>query len=187
MNNRGPPHRWSSTAALTSMTVMWDARLRGGRSEPGREKTVTDGSGRRIRAITSIHAVPHLLAARAHGGAAYCTQGTGPRPEMDGRGRTPLVRVSALHGVSRPHRGDGSHLGSSLNPRGAVLTGGVSRRSGSVACVRADASPSEVLATAMMNSTARESQSQRAPPPKHGQRAKWRRWPINAMSGVRSP
>ena len=39
-----------------------------------------------------------------------------------------------------------SHLGSTLKPGGAVLTGGVFRRSGSVAYVRADASPSEVLA-----------------------------------------
>jgi len=33
-----------------------------------------------------------------------------------------------------------------LGPGRAVLTGGVSRRSGSVACVRTDASPNEVLA-----------------------------------------
>jgi len=39
----------------------------------------------------------------------------------------------------------GSHLGSTLNPGGAVLTLGVFRRSGSVACVRVDASPNEVL------------------------------------------
>jgi len=36
-------------------------------------------------------------------------------------------------------------LGSTLNPGGAVLTLGVFRRSGSVACVRVDASPNEVL------------------------------------------
>ena len=35
---------------------------------------------------------------------------------------TPLVRASALHGRV-PARGGGSHLGSSLSPRGAVLTG----------------------------------------------------------------
>jgi hypothetical protein len=40
----------------------------------------------------------------------------------------------------------GSHFGSTLMPGRAVLTRGVFRRSGSVACVRADASPSEVLA-----------------------------------------
>jgi hypothetical protein len=39
----------------------------------------------------------------------------------------------------------GSHLGSPLNPGRPVLTWGVSRRSGSVAYVRADASPNEVL------------------------------------------
>jgi hypothetical protein len=40
----------------------------------------------------------------------------------------------------------GSHLGSTLSPGRAVLTRGVSRRSGSVAYIRADASPTEVLA-----------------------------------------
>jgi hypothetical protein len=57
---------------------------------------------------------------------------------------TPLAGALALHGVS----GDsGSHLGSTLKPGGAVLTLGVSRRSRSVACIRADASPSEVHVT----------------------------------------
>src|SRR5271168_5539189 len=60
---------------------------------------------------------------------------------------TPLVRALALHGVS----GDsGSHLGSTLKPGGAVLTLGVFRRSRSVACIRVDASPSEVLARAIV-------------------------------------
>ncbi|MDT5321672.1 MAG: hypothetical protein QOD88_4194 [Mycobacterium sp.] len=53
-----------------------------------------------------------------------------------------------MHGVS----GDsGSHLGSTLNPGGAVLTLGVSRRSRSVAYIRADASPSEVHVTCLLN------------------------------------
>jgi hypothetical protein len=60
---------------------------------------------------------------------------------------TPLVRALALHGVSG---NSGSHLGSTLNPGGAVLTLGVSRRSRSVAYIRADASPSEVLAPAIV-------------------------------------
>jgi hypothetical protein len=65
---------------------------------------------------------------------------------------TPLVRALALHGVSSTETfGRGSHLDSTLNPGRAVLTGGVFRRSGSVACVRADASPSEVLAPSMVD------------------------------------
>jgi hypothetical protein len=64
---------------------------------------------------------------------------------------TPLVRALALHGVSE---NSGSHLGSTLNPGGAVLTLGVSRRSRSVAYIRADASPSEVLASAIVPPTA---------------------------------
>ena len=67
--------------------------------------------------------------------------------------RTPLVRASTLHGVSGPaiNLRDGSHLGSTLKPGGAVLTRGVFRRSGSVACVRADASPNEVLARSIVH------------------------------------
>jgi len=64
---------------------------------------------------------------------------------------TPLVRALALHGVSG---NSGSHLGSTLKPGGAVLTLGVSRRSRSVAYIRADASPSEVLASAIVPPTA---------------------------------
>jgi hypothetical protein len=89
---------------------------------------------------------PHLLAARAHRGAGTVHTGRGKSGELAGR-RTPLVRALALHGVSG---GSGSHLGSTLKPGGAVLTLGVFRRSRSVACIRADASPSEVLADAMV-------------------------------------
>jgi hypothetical protein len=67
------------------------------------------------------------------------------RADYPGMG-TSLVRALALHGLSET----GSHLGSTLKPGGAVLTLGVFRRSRSVACVRADASPSEVLATTMV-------------------------------------
>jgi hypothetical protein len=53
----------------------------------------------------------------------------------------------ALH----KYRKSGSHLGSTLKPGGAVLTLGVSRRSGSVAYIRVDASPNEVLTQSMMH------------------------------------
>src|ERR1700727_2478000 len=48
-------------------------------------------------------------------------------------------------GTTRRVRHSGSHLGSTLKPGRAVLTRGVFRRSGSVACIRVDASPNEVL------------------------------------------
>ncbi len=48
-------------------------------------------------------------------------------------------------GTTRRVRIPGSHLGSTLKPGGAVLTRGVFRRSGSVAYIRVDASPNEVL------------------------------------------
>src|SRR6204780_304274 len=56
----------------------------------------------------------------------------------------PVVGASAPQGVSGLSAG--RHLGSTRRSGRAVLTRGVSRRSGSVACIRADASPTEVLA-----------------------------------------
>jgi hypothetical protein len=82
---------------------------------------------------------PHLLRLYAH--AEVEERSIARRERSEG---TPLAGALALHGVS----GDsGSHLGSTLKPGGAVLTLGVSRRSRSVACIRADASPSEVHVT----------------------------------------
>src|ERR1700759_317676 len=67
-------------------------------------------------------------------------------------------RLTATHpprrsfGTARRIRWEtGSHLGSTLRSGGAVLTRGVSRRSGSVACIRADASPTEVLANSCLH------------------------------------
>ncbi len=74
-----------------------------------------------------------------------CTHIRDLEPPTGERPCTPLVGASALHGVSG--FSSGSHLGSTLRPGGAVLTRGVSRRSGSVAYIRADASPTEVLAS----------------------------------------
>ena len=54
---------------------------------------------------------------------------------------TSLVRALALHGVASRMR---SHLASPLKPGRGVLIRSVSRRLGSVACVREDASPNEV-------------------------------------------
>src|SRR5215471_19793936 len=53
---------------------------------------------------------------------------------------TSLVRALALHGVAMLR----SHLASPLRPGRGVLIRSVSRRLGSVACVREDASPNEV-------------------------------------------
>src|ERR1017187_10066618 len=57
---------------------------------------------------------------------------------------TSLVRALALHGVARPVVRLRSHLASPLRPGRGVLIRSVSRRLGSVACVREDASPNEV-------------------------------------------
>jgi len=60
---------------------------------------------------------------------------------------TSLVRALALHGVAMLR----SHLASTLRPGRGVLIRSVSRRLGSVACVREDASPNEV--SNLMNSS----------------------------------
>ena len=64
------------------------------------------------------------------------------RQESGNPGRTSLVRALALHGVLRPMTA--SHLASPLGPGRGVLIRSVSRRLGSVAYVREDASPNEV-------------------------------------------
>jgi len=63
-----------------------------------------------------------------------------PHPSRQSFGTTRRIRPTET----------GSHLGSTLKPGGAVLTLGVFRRSRSVAYIRADASPSEVLAKAIV-------------------------------------
>lgn len=91
----------------------------------------------------------HLLTALAHGDALYLRgshTGRGARAEYPG---TAPLSSELWHHTAYPV-GAGSHLGSTLNPGRAVLTLGVFRRSRSVAYIRADASPSEVLAEAMV-------------------------------------
>jgi hypothetical protein len=64
-------------------------------------------------------------------------------PSPDRRAQTPPRQSFGTARRTQPRKA-GSHLGSPLSPGRPVLTGGVSRRWGSVACVRADASPNEV-------------------------------------------
>src|ERR1700761_2043530 len=113
----------------------------------GSRSNAATGSGRnelriRMRTVARTHLAHHLLTARTHGGVTQVHAQRGSDAEG---ARTPLVGASALHGVSG--FSSGSHLGSTLRPGGAVLTRGVSRRSGSVAYIHADASPTEVLAS----------------------------------------
>jgi hypothetical protein len=84
------------------------------------------------------------------------------RPTAIRRPRTPIVGALALHGVSGGS--SGSHLGSTLMSGRAVLTRGVSRRLGSVAYVCADASPTEMLAPAIVSNKS------------HGSQANTRKW-----------
>ena len=97
-----------------------------------------------IRTVTRTQVRSHLLKARAHGGAGTLHK----RDEAARRNHRARHPSRQSFGTTRRIRlfGAESHLGSTLKPGGAVLTRGVSRRSGSVACIRADASPTEVLA-----------------------------------------
>jgi hypothetical protein len=106
---------------------------------------------------------PHLLAVALRAANPHNYTQAGIQNPMKPGNRTPLVRVSALHGVSGPTQKckAGSHLGSTLKPGGAVLTLGVSRRSGSVACIHVDASPNEVLTPSMMHEHSAEVNSPR--------------------------
>jgi hypothetical protein len=87
---------------------------------------------------------PHLLTAKTHAGVttAHAQKGIG-RPTANRQAHPSRRSFSTTRRIRQIL---GSHLGSTLRPGRAVLTRGVSRRSGSVACVRADASPIEVLA-----------------------------------------
>src|SRR6202008_3902356 len=83
--------------------------------------------------------------ARTHGGVNHIhLNGRGTNARWRSTDRTPLVGACALPGVSGTFRE--ATWAQPLGPGRAVLTRGVSRRSGSVACIRADASPTEVLA-----------------------------------------
>ena len=96
---------------------------------------------------------PHLLAVTTHARVACNLCAAEEQNPTTVGDRTPLVRASAPHDVSWPGKTiqAGSHLGSTLKPGGAVLTRGVFGRSGSVACIRVDASPNEVLTRPMMH------------------------------------
>ena len=80
---------------------------------------------------------PHDL--RALQGVQKPTTAGNPHPSRQSFGTTRRVRYY------------GSHLGSTLKPGGAVLTRGVFGRSGSVACIRVDASPNEVHTRSIMH------------------------------------
>jgi hypothetical protein len=84
----------------------------------------------------------HLLTARAYGDAGQVAHGD----EGPVKPRPAPLSSELRHRTAYPANQAGSHLGSTLNPGGAVLTLGVFRRSRSVACIHADASPSEVHA-----------------------------------------
>jgi hypothetical protein len=104
---------------------------------PGPRKDGADNTerGRLWPGLLSMSPPPGPGRASARRGHAARAAGT------DGPSAPQLVRALALHGVI-PR--EGSHLGSPLGPGRPVLIRSVSRRVGSVACVREDASPNEV-------------------------------------------
>ena len=119
----------------------------GARESSGGGKNAGTGSGQDGFGIGTV-ARTHLALTSSRPGhtrvSSHHLNGRGTNDRRRTAHRTPLVGASALHGVSglRPEATWAQPLG----PGRAVLTRGVSRRSGSVACIRADASPTEVLA-----------------------------------------
>lgn len=97
--------------------------------------------------------VPHLLAVPTHAGShAIYAQHEEQNPTIVGDPHPSRQSFDATRRVlARTTIRAGSHLGSTLKPGGAVLTRGVFRRSGSVACIRVDASPNEVLTRPIMH------------------------------------
>ena len=98
------------------------------------------------RTTIRVHRTPPFV----HGAWHACTHDTNRESPSRAAGQEPapaceevtsLVRALALHGVAMLR----SHLASPLKPGRGVLIRSVSRRLGSVACVREDASPNEVF------------------------------------------
>ena len=93
-----------------------------------------------IRTVVETH---FALTSSRPGHTGMPTQCTRDEDSAENQGRHPSRQSFDTTRRIRPKQA-GSHLGSTLNPGGAVLTLGVFRRSRSVAYIRADASPSEV-------------------------------------------
>jgi hypothetical protein len=140
-----PPQARSTAERIPAWCTNYaQAQPKPRRIRSGGRRNAATGSGRsRIRmwTVTRTQYRPHLLTARTHGGVTevQCI--------------TRDWRLTATHPCRRSfgtawriRSVSGSHLGSTLRSGRAVLTRGVSRRSGSVACIHADASPTEVLA-----------------------------------------
>ena len=136
------------------MSVRLESRRAGGGWKNSADSDATRaGSGRngsRISIRTRIGTHTSLTSSQSRNVRVTARIGTqaGVQNPTTAGNRTPLVELR--HYTAYPEK-PGSHLGSTLKPGGAVLTLGVSRRSGSVACIRVDASPNEVLTPTMMH------------------------------------
>jgi hypothetical protein len=113
--------------------------------DSGGRRNAATGSGRngfriRMRTVTRTHIAPTSSRPGHTGVSPKCTHNRRLKPSGDAPLSSELRHYTAYPVSS------GSHLGSTLRSGRAVLTRGVSRRSGSVAYIRADASPTEVLA-----------------------------------------
>ena len=99
-----------------------------------------------IRTVVETH---FALTSSRPGHTGMPTQCTRDENSAENQGRHPSRQSFDTTRRIRPNQA-GSHLGSTLNPGGAVLTLGVFRRSRSVAYIRADASPIEVHTQAIV-------------------------------------
>src|ERR1700749_401296 len=113
-------------------------RVPGTSRDSGGKGRLRPGLSESIARLPSSAALAHacMKDPTARGTNRYRGRSAPPASEK----ATSLVRALALHGVAMLR----SHLASPLRPGRGVLIRSVSRRVGSVACVREDASPNEV-------------------------------------------
>ena len=115
-----------------------------------RQKNAGTGSGQDGFGIGTIAGIAHLALTSSRPGHTRVSSQSPERERQNARrNRPPNAPLSSelRHCTAYPEQSPEATWAQPLGPGRAVLTRGVSRRSGSVACIRADASPTEVLAT----------------------------------------
>ena len=158
--HRASPHRKGRTRV--SWLLPWlhrpsplaqsrKAETSGGEADSDHGNSAGVGSRQKWSSIwdTDYRRDSFRLTSSRPGHTGMPTQCTREEDSAESQGRHPSRQSFDTTRRIRPNRA-GSHLGSTLNPGGAVLTLGVFRRSRSVAYIRADASPSEVHTQAMV-------------------------------------
>ena len=164
-----------------------EAETSGGEADSDHGNSAGVGSRRNghrsgIRTIVETH---FALTSSRPGHTGMPTQCTRDEDSAQNRNRHPSRQSFGTTRRIRPNQA-GSHLGSTLNPGGAVLTLGVFRRSRSVAYIRADASPIEVHTQAIvpLAGGARQASCELRPRSVHAQRCTFSNQPAAGGRGI---